>query len=107
LILGDLNSHAQEDPLRALHEAGWRDAFVEAGVKQPYSYNFRGYSARLDHALLSAELLPHLRAAAEWHINSDESEAFDYQRQHRDASWYAPDPYRSSDHDPLVVVLDF
>ncbi|MCX7557428.1 ExeM/NucH family extracellular endonuclease [Xanthomonadaceae bacterium JHOS43] len=107
LILGDLNSHAQEDPLRALHEAGWRDAFAEAGVKQPYSYNFRGYSARLDHALLSAGLLPHLRAAAEWHINSDESEAFDYQRQHRDASWYAPDPYRSSDHDPLVVVLDF
>ncbi len=107
LILGDLNSHAQEDPIRALRQAGWRDAFAEANVAQPYSYNFRGYSARLDHALLSAGLLPYLRAAAEWHINADESDAFDYRRQHRDKGWYAPDPYRSSDHDPLVVVLDF
>ena len=107
LILGDLNSHAQEDPVRALRDAGWRDAFAEARVEQPYSYNFRGYSARLDHALLSAGLVPHLRAAAEWHINADESDAFDYHRQHRDKRWYAPDPYRSSDHDPLIVVLDF
>lgn len=107
LILGDLNSYAQEDPLRALRSAGWRDAFAESGVAQPYSYNFRGYSGRLDHALLSAGLVPHLRAAAKWHINADESEAFDYQIQHREKHWYAPDPYRSSDHDPLVVVLDF
>ncbi len=107
LILGDLNSHGQEDPVRALRDAGWRDAFAEARVEQPYSYNFRGYSARLDHALLSAGLLPHLRTALQWHINADESEAFDYRRQNRDKTWYAADPYRSSDHDPLIVVLDF
>ena len=107
VILGDLNSYAQEDPLHVLRTAGWHDAFVEAGVKQAYSFNYRGFSGRLDHALLSVGLVPHLRAAVEWHINADESEAFDYRTQHRKKDWYAPDPYRSSDHDPLLLVLDF
>ena len=53
VILGDLNSYAQEDPLRLLYEAGWRDAFAQAGIQRPYSYNYRGASGRLDHALLS------------------------------------------------------
>lgn len=107
LIIGDLNSYAREDPLRALQAAGWKDAFELAGVKRPYSYNYRGYSGRLDHALLSGSLAPRLRAAVEWHINADESEAFDYRRRNRDKSWYVPDPYRSSDHDPLILLLDF
>ena len=107
VILGDLNSYAQEEPLRALRAAGWRDALTSGGAKPAYSFNYRGLSGRLDHALLSAELLPHLRAAVEWHINADESEAFDYRIEHRKKDWYAPDPYRSSDHDPLVLVLDF
>lgn len=107
VILGDLNSYAQEDPLRALRAAGWRDALNHGGAQPSYSFNYRGLSGRLDHALLSAGLMPHLRAAVEWHINADESEAFDYRGEHRNKDWYAPDPYRSSDHDPLVLVLDF
>ena len=63
-------------------------------------------AARLDHALLTSVLKSRLRAAVEWHINADESEAFDYQIRNRDKRWYRPDPYRSSDHDPLVLVFD-
>lgn len=107
IILGDLNSYSQEDPVNLLRSKGWNDAFVEAGVTRPYSFNYRGYSGRLDHALLSTGLLAHLRAAVHWHINADESEAFDYRIEHRQKDWYAPDPYRSSDHDPLLLVLDF
>lgn len=107
LLLGDLNAYGQEDPLRTLRAAGWRDAFEVAGSKHPYSYVFNGLSGRLDHALASAALAPFVRAAREWHINADESEAFDYNREHRARDWYRPDPYRASDHDPLVVVLDF
>ena len=107
IILGDLNSYAKEDPLQALRAAGWRGALTVGGAKGTYSFNYRGLSGRLDHALLSAGLLPHLRAAIEWHINADESEAFDYRSEHREKGWYAADPYRSSDHDPLVLVLDF
>ncbi|HRQ35777.1 MAG TPA: ExeM/NucH family extracellular endonuclease, partial [Chiayiivirga sp.] len=106
VILGDLNSYGREDPVRALIDAGWRDAFDPTGDARPYSFNYRGFSGRLDHALLSPGLHARLRAAVEWHINADESEAFDFQIRNRDKSWYAPDPYRSSDHDPLVLVLD-
>lgn len=107
LILGDLNAYGQEDPVRALRNAGWRDAFEVVGTKQPYSYVWNGYAGRLDHAFASAALTPFVVAAEEWHINADESEAFDYNREKRRREWYAPDPYRASDHDPLVVVLDF
>ncbi len=107
VILGDLNSYAEEDPVHTLRAEGWLDALAEVGSKGAYSFNYRGYSGRLDHALLSKSLQPRLRAALEWHINADESEAFDFQRAHRKKEWYAPDAYRSSDHDPLILVLDF
>lgn len=107
VILGDLNSHTQEDPLRALRNAGWRDVLTEAHVTQPYSFIYRGLSGRLDHALLSPGLVQYLRGAALWHINADESDAFNYRQEQREEEWYAPDPYRSSDHDPLIMVLNF
>lgn len=107
LILGDLNSYGQEDPIRALRAAGWRDAFEIVGTKGPYSFVWNGYAGRLDHAFASAALAPYVIAAEEWHINADESEAFDYNREKRQRDWYHADPYRASDHDPLVVVLDF
>ena len=100
LVIGDLNAHAQEDPLRALYARGWRDAFEVAGVEQPYSYVWAGLSARLDHALLDAGLAARLRGAAEWHNSADESERFGYARD--DDS----DPWRASDHDPVVLGFD-
>jgi predicted extracellular nuclease len=100
LVIGDLNAHAQEDPLRALYARGWRDAFEVAGVEQPYSYVWAGLSARLDHALLDAGLAARLRGAAEWHNSADESERFGYARD--DDS----DPWRASDHDPVLLGLD-
>ena len=50
-----------------------------------------------------------MTGAAEWHINADELDAFDFNREGRapkaDARLYRPDPFRSSDHDPLVIGL--
>ncbi|MCA9929731.1 MAG: hypothetical protein KC419_14690, partial [Anaerolineales bacterium] len=47
--------------------------------------------------------------AAEWHINSDEPRALDYNEEFKTANqitlFYSPDSYRSSDHDPMVVGL--
>lgn len=105
LILGDLNAYGQEDPVRALRAAGWRDAFELRAAKRPYSFVFDGYAGRLDHAFASASLAPDVIAAVEWHINADESDAFDYHRSKRDPALYQPDPYRASDHDPLLLVL--
>ena len=100
LVVGDLNAHAQEDPLRALYQSGWQDAFALAQVVAPYSFVFDGQAGRLDHALLNAALAAHLRGAAEWHNNSDEAEFFDY---HQDLDG---DPYRASDHDPILLGFD-
>lgn len=105
VILGDLNAYGQEDPIRRLRELGWRDAFELHAAAAPYSFVFDGYAGRLDHAFTSASLAPEVRAAVEWHINADESEAFDYRRSRRDPAWYRADPYRASDHDPLLLVL--
>jgi hypothetical protein len=96
VLLGDLNAYAQEDPVRALANAGWVDAFAARGVRAPYSYVYRGESGRLDHALLSPALARRLAGAAEWHSNADEPESAGY----RDGG---PGPWRSSDHDPLLL----
>jgi predicted extracellular nuclease len=100
LVIGDLNAHAQEDPLRALYARGWRDAFEVADVDAPWSYVWAGLSARLDHALVDAGLAARLRGAAEWHNSADESERFGYARDDDQ------DPWRASDHDPVVLGFD-
>ncbi|MGN6150475.1 MAG: ExeM/NucH family extracellular endonuclease, partial [Lysobacteraceae bacterium] len=99
LIVGDLNAYTREDPVQALVDAGWRDAF--AGHRDtPYSYVFAAQTGRLDHALLSPALAARLAGAAEWHTNADEPDSRGYQERPDDrAVW------RSSDHDPLVVGL--
>lgn len=100
VVLGDFNAYAMEAPLRALDAAGWRDAFAVAGVERPYSYVYNARLGRLDHALLSPSLAPLLRGAAEWHINADEPDAHGY------AEGNTPGPWRSSDHDPVLLGLD-
>lgn len=100
VLLGDFNAYAQEAPLRELYARGWQDAFVVAGVAHPYSYVYNGQTGRLDHALLSPALVPALRGAAEWHINADEQDGLGYRERNVEGPW------RSSDHDPLLLGLD-
>ena len=100
LLLGDFNAHAMEAPIRQLSADGWRDAFKVAGVQQPYSYVYNGLSGRLDHALLSTGMAARLKGAAEWHINADEADEAGYQGRN------VPGPWRSSDHDPLLLGFD-
>jgi predicted extracellular nuclease len=101
VMLGDFNAYAMEAPVRWLRDdAGWVDAFKQAGVEQPYSYVYNGLTGRLDHALLSPSLAKQLRGAAEWHINADEQDAQGY------VDGDASVPFRSSDHDPLLLGFD-
>jgi predicted extracellular nuclease len=101
VLLGDFNAYAMEDPIRALHAQGWQDAFAVAGVERPYSYVYNGLSGRLDHALVSPALARRVRGAAEWHVNADEADEQGY------AGRNVPGPWRSSDHDPLVIGVSF
>ncbi len=100
LIVGDLNAYAQEAPLVTLRSAGWIDAFVAARIDAPYSYVYDGQTGRLDHALLSPSLATHLRGAAEWHANADEPSGDGY------AGTDVAGPWRSSDHDPMLLGFD-
>ena len=106
LLLGDLNAHGQEDPLRSFRARGFTDVLaLHADGKPQYSFVFKGLSGRLDHALASPGLAARTTGAAEWHVNSDELGLFAYDGVGPLAA-YQPDPYRSSDHDPLLVGID-
>ncbi|CAB3747807.1 endonuclease [Burkholderia sp. MSh2] len=107
LLIGDLNSYAKEDPLRALESRGYTNLVARFVGDAAYSYVFRGEAGSLDHALATPALAARVKAAHIWHINADEPAALqpvpDYRTPALRAAYYAPDAYRSSDHDPVVV----
>jgi len=109
LIIGDLNSYAQENPIAAIKSAGYTDLIAQFVGANAYSYVFDGQAGYLDHALASAGLVPQVKIAADWHINADEPIALDYNTEFKSAaqvaSFYNSDAFRSSDHDPLIVSL--
>ena len=54
--------------------------------------------------LANSTALAQVTGAHVWNINSVESVAYEYSRFNYNATnFYAPNPYRSSDHDPLLV----
>jgi predicted extracellular nuclease len=105
LITGDLNSYAMEDPIMVLKDAGYVD--LAAGG---YSYVFDGQWGYLDYALASPSLVDQVSGAGEYHINADEVPVLDYNTDFKTPAQvdylYAPDEFRTSDHDPVLVGLD-
>jgi hypothetical protein len=110
LILGDLNAYRLEDPLDVLRDAGYVDLLDAAFGADAYSFVFDGAWGYLDHALASPGILAEVTGVAEWHVNADEPNALDYQTDFKspsqESSLYAPDAFRSSDHDPVLVGLE-
>ncbi len=101
-ILGDLNSYAQEDAVTALEDGGFTN--VEAKYNAGNSYLFGGREGSLDHVMANKAALGWITGADVWDINSDESVAFEYSRRNNNVvDFYAEDPFRSSDHDPIKV----
>jgi predicted extracellular nuclease len=109
LVIGDLNAYAKEDPIDVFRNAGYTD-LIDRFQDDAYSYVFMGQSGYLDHALASPTLAAQVTGANEWHVNADEPTVLDYNTNFKSAghvnTLYAPDAYRSSDHDPLLVGLD-
>ena len=109
LIVGDLNSYTFETPLKALEAGGYVNLVREYNGLTAYSYVFNGESGYLDHALGSPSAAGQVTGVAEWHINPDEPAVLDYnlnfKSPNQQATLYDPGPYRSSDHDPVIVGL--
>ncbi|WP_175976799.1 ExeM/NucH family extracellular endonuclease [Burkholderia sp. BCC1047] len=107
LLIGDLNSYAKEDPVRTLEARGYANLVARFVGDAAYSYVFRGEAGNLDHALATPPLAARVKAVRFWHINADEPVALqsvpDYKTRTRRSAYYAPDAYRSSDHDPVVI----
>lgn len=108
IIIGDLNSYDKEDPIDAILAGGYTDLMLAFRGEDAYGYVFDGQIGYLDYALAGADLLDEVTGAAEWHINADEPDLIDYDTSFKGPNQdalYAPDPYRSSDHDPVIVGL--
>ncbi len=117
LIIGDLNSYDKEDPIDAIIRGAddilgtgddYTDLAYELLGEDAYSYVFDGQIGYLDYALASAELFDEITGMTYWHINADEPDLIDYDttfKQDAQDLIYAPDVYRSSDHDPVIVGL--
>jgi uncharacterized protein len=99
LVTGDFNAYFNEMPLRALRDGGLSSPKQSAS---DYSFIFDGEAGSLDHAFVTPSLSPLITGVAAWHINADEPSFLDYAENTSPA-----DVYRSSDHDPLLIGLDF
>ncbi|MBD2042169.1 ExeM/NucH family extracellular endonuclease [Microcoleus sp. FACHB-672] len=111
LVIGDLNAYGEEDPIDVLRNGGLIDQ-LDRFVENPYSYVFDGQAGYLDHALTTANLSEQVAGVTEWHINADEPRILDYNLEFKTPSGgtspdlYSATPYRSSDHDPVIIGLN-
>jgi hypothetical protein len=118
LIIGDLNSYRNENPITTLEAAGYVDLIDTRLGANAYSYLFSAQLGYLDYVLASASLAPQVAGVTEWHINADESDLLDYNDATRDTGessferrsaaqpLYAADAFRTSDHDPVLVGMN-
>ncbi|PSU34798.1 ExeM/NucH family extracellular endonuclease [Photobacterium lutimaris] len=136
LVMGDLNSYGMEDPILTLTAFDDVDRggkiftashttldgkvfeqegqLVEKGYglvnlkhKTDYSYSFEGELGSLDHALASPSLVGKVAAVEAWHINAAESDMFEYGSKHTGDLEKSDNIYSSSDHDPIIVTLEY
>jgi predicted extracellular nuclease len=110
VLIGDMNSYTFEDPITTFMAAGLTNLIREFGGLTAYSYVFNGEAGYLDHAIASPSLAVQVTGATDWHINADEPTVLDYNTEFKTLNqintFYSPDPYRSSDHDPVVLGLE-
>ncbi|GIU52568.1 endonuclease [Shewanella sp. KT0246] len=72
-----------------------------------YSYSYNGELGNLDHALGNSSLAARLVAIEDWHINSVESNLFEYSSKYTGELAKSDNVYSSSDHDPVLIALAY
>lgn len=99
LIMGDLNAYAKEDPIRAFTDAGMYDLHRYFHADSSYSYVYGEQAGYLDHAIANKALIKQVTGMGAWHVNSDESDYYTYDKSNDQTV------FRYSDHDPVLVGL--
>lgn len=97
-LVGDFNAYGKEDPIDVFTQAGWTDVEPTHAAGQ-YTYSFDGELGSLDHVIASPSAAKAITGAGVWNINSPEWS----DRGYAFAATEAGTPYRSSDHDPILV----
>lgn len=105
LLTGDFNSYARERPMEILAEAGFTDLVRHYHGTEKYSYRYKGRAGTLDYVLTDDRLKARAKAALVWNINADEPPSLSYHGPFA-APEGRPAPWRSSDHDPVLVDMD-
>ncbi|WP_136055457.1 ExeM/NucH family extracellular endonuclease [Microbacterium sp. K24] len=98
LLIGDFNAYGKEDPIDVFTSNGWSDLVADKAAGQ-YTYTFDGELGSLDHVIASPSLAASITGAGVWGINSPEWS----DRGYAFGASEAGTPYRSSDHDPIIV----
>ena len=119
VLIGDFNSYDKEDPIDIIKAGAdgiedtdddYFDMVYEKRGDDAYGYVYDAQVGYLDYALVNSHMSTYIKDVNFWHINADEPDIIDYDMTYKaDAQdlLYAPDAYRSSDHDPVVITLSF
>jgi predicted extracellular nuclease len=108
ISVGDYNAYYEEDPLDILRAGSY--SIISSATE--YSYLFGGQVGALDHAIVSNSLLGAVTGIGKWNTNSVEPEYLDYNDAVNDGggdvvnNWaanYTVSPWRSSDHDAVLI----
>lgn len=98
LLIGDFNAYGHEDPIDVFTSQGWLDT-VPSQAEGQYTYTFDGELGSLDHVIASPSLAASVTGAGVWTINSPEWS----DRGYAFGATESGTPFRSSDHDPILV----
>lgn len=106
LVVGDMNAYLEEDPIHTLESE--LDNLVSRWDDDPYTFNFFAMFAapyigrgQLDYAFATDGMNQQVTGTRIWHVNADEPRFLDW----NDLSYIAPGPYRSADHDPVIIGI--
>ena len=116
IVLGDLNSYAEEDPITTLETGLTNQMDIFIPQANQYSFTFFGQSGLLDYIFTSPNMNSQITGLEIWHVNTDEPRALSYNDEVIDPTeffgnfeqevLYQPDEFRSSDHDPVRAAFD-
>ncbi len=108
IVMGDYNAYSQEDPTQALAAPSDTVDLLDLYVgPDAYSFVFDGQRGALDQAVASSGLADMVTGLVEWHINADEPDLLNYSSRFNDPAFFSVDPFASSDHDPVIIGLEF
>lgn len=104
-LTGDINAYSGETPISTITAAGYEHLTVGG---PEYSYAYGGTVGSLDHVFASQAANALIVDEDIWTINANEAIAFEYSRYNYNiASLYDNSPYRSSDHNPAIIAIEF